>query len=95
MDEAQTTKTKRRQRILGKVTGLFEKVAKPQTATVTLEGEGDHAMLCVRVLHSRQIYRRLLKDVAHSLVEGAIIEEVRTNPIKPRRKYMAKRGLLR
>lgn len=80
--------------MLGKVTGLFEKVAKTQTATVTLEGEGDHAMICVRVMHSRTIYRKLLKDVAHSLVESSIIDEVRSNP-KPKRRYMAKRGLLR
>lgn len=96
MDEQQTTTTtKRRQRVLARVTGLFEKVAKPQNATVTLEGEGDHAMLCVRVLHGRKVYRRLLKDVAHSLVESAIVEEVAANPVKPRRKYMAKRGLLK
>lgn len=90
-----TPTTKRQRRVLGRVRGIFEKVAQPQEATVTLEGEGDHAMLCVRVLHGRKVYRRLLKDVAHSLVESAIVEEVAANPVKPRRRYMAKRGLLR
>jgi hypothetical protein len=73
---------------------MFEKASKPQEATVTLEGEGDHAMICVRVVHSRSVYRQLLSEIAHSLVEKAIVQDVQSNPVKPKRRFLAKRGLL-
>lgn len=93
--EGSSSKRIKQKRNLGRVTGLFEMASKPQEANVTLEGEGDHAMLCIRVLHSRSVYRQLLSEVAHSLVEKQIVQEVQSSPVKPKRRYLPHRGVLR
>ena len=67
---------------------MFEKASVPQEAAVYIEGDGEHAMLCVRVVHSKQVYRQLLSEIAHSLVERTIVQDVAANPVKKKRRFL-------
>ncbi len=66
-----------------------------QEAKVWVEGEGDHALVCVRVLRSRDVRRFPLKDLVSMAVRKDIARAVVENPAKPKRRKLANRGLLR
>lgn len=75
------------------MTALLEMASVPQEARVWVEGEGDHALVCVRVLRSRDVHRFPLKDLVSLAVRKEIATETLQNP--PKRRKLANRGLLR
>jgi hypothetical protein len=83
-------------RQLGTITALLEMASVVQEAKVWVEGEGDHALVCVRVLRSRDVHRFPLKDLVSMAVRKDIARTALENPVKPpRRRRLVNRGLLR
>ena len=80
---------------LGTVTTLLEMASTPQQAKVWVEGEGDRALICVRVLRSREVHQFFLKDLVSSAVRQGIARAVAEAGGPKRTRRLVNRGLLK